>query len=337
MISRTMRFFIALILTLVIAGATLIVAKAQTDIPNPPLATTTANNCNTCHSDVYEIWHQSGHGDIRARDALEQQGNCLACHKEIPDGSVMLPKPVESNSEFNDFWTEQGKPNNCLQCHVTGYNPADETWKAEGITCEACHNPIPSDHPNKSMPVDKSTDLCSTCHTNDRFGWETWKTSVHYQNNMTCSNCHNPHSTSIKLASQSDADISSLCENCHKEIAQNAIHSNHAKAGATCVKCHIGSSKGTDDFHKVPDHDFKPKLEACNDCHADQMHSAGTPISIPTSQNIPIAGVEVPTNSEPAVTVTPGRVNPFGFAGLAALFGLIGGVVWSKSGKRRLP
>jgi predicted CXXCH cytochrome family protein len=337
MISRYIRFFIVLILALVMAGVSLFVVNAQSDIPNPPSTDVivTADNCASCHSDTYEMWHKGGHGDVRANDALDQQGNCLACHKAIPDSS-MSNNVVEGQS-FKDYWTDKGRPNNCLACHVTGYDPTTDTWKSEGISCVSCHNPIPASHPNESMPVDKNSDLCSTCHTGDRFGWDTWRQSIHFQNNMTCTNCHNPHSTSVKQTGQSEADTSSLCENCHKDMAQSAIHSNHIKSGATCITCHIGSSKGADDFHKVPDHDFKPKLEACNGCHADQMHSVGSPTIISASQVIPVTGDEVSADAEPSLTVSPGRVNPFGIAGVAAVLGIIGGMVWSKAGKRRIP
>ena len=331
MAPRYKHFLIALILTLGVVGATMVKASAQTE--TPPRAT--ADNCASCHSEIHAAWHKGAHGDAQSNDALAQQGNCLACHKEIPEAS--MPNLTKTNSSFNTYWVDQGQPNNCLQCHVTGFDPSTGTWKADGITCEACHGPIPSNHPKDNMPIDRNTDLCRACHTDARFGWAAWKQSVHYQNNMTCSTCHNPHSTSLKLGGQPNEDASALCENCHKELAQKAVHSNHAKAGVTCITCHLGPSKGTDDFHKVPDHDFKPKLEACNSCHADQMHSLRSPSFVSTPQVIPTAHIESPVTQEPVVTNTPTLVNPFGYTGLAGLLGVVGGFVWRIRGKRRPP
>lgn len=331
--SRFIRFFIVLIMALVIAGVRWIGVNAQEEIPPPAIATT--DHCASCHSEVYVIWHKGAHGDAQSKLALAQQGNCFACHKSIPEGDMF--NPTQTSSAFNSYWVEQGKPNNCLQCHVSGYDPATGNWKSHGITCDACHNPIPSNHPVDTMPLDKNADMCRTCHTDARFGWDTWKESVHYQANITCITCHSPHSTSLKQVGQASVDASALCENCHKDVAQNAEFSIHANAGATCVTCHIGTSKGADDFHKVPDHDFKPKLEACNSCHADQMHNAGLPASITTTQGMPIAVIEASLEPEPLETGARADVSPFGFAGLLGFLGVIGGVMWSKIQKRRPP
>jgi predicted CXXCH cytochrome family protein len=331
--SRFKRILIALTATLLLAGATLVAVSAQTEPPPPTTATT--GDCASCHADVYQVWHEGAHGDTRSDLAMAKQGNCLACHKEIPTSE--MPDSSAANSSFNTYWVEKGKPSNCMECHVTGYDPITDTAESSGIACKSCHSPIPDNHPGDSVPINATTDLCSTCHTDARFGWDTWNESVHFQKNMICSDCHNPHSTELKLVDPASGDASSLCENCHKDIAQNEDHFLHAKTGATCVSCHLGSSKGSDDFHRVPDHDFKPKLESCNDCHADQMHGAGQPLSLVKVEASPSPTVEVEktVTNEPVLTTRPANVSPYGFAGVAAVLGLIGGVVWSQVGKRR--
>ncbi len=338
LLARYIRIVSTLIILLVIVGATLALARTQTttsaQVPTPTSLPdrATADNCEACHADVHELWHKGGHGDTRNADAMSQKDNCLACHKEIPEtGTAENPSAV--NPMFSSLWAEQGKATNCLQCHVTGFDPSTGTWKTDGITCETCHSPIPENHPNDNMPVDKNTDLCRTCHTDARFGWDTWDESAHSQNDITCSNCHNPHSTSLKPTDQSREDASSLCENCHKELAENITHSQHVESGATCVMCHLGESKGDDDFHKVPDHDFKPKLDACNSCHATQMHGDGKPVSLAVVKNVPVK-VSAAEKSASVITSSPSGVSPFGYAGLATILGLFFGVVGNKIIKR---
>ena len=338
MSSRAIRFFIVLAIALFIAGATLVTVRAQSETPPPPASTVaTDDNCSDCHADVNAMCHQGAHGDARSNEAMAQQGNCVACHKEIPQGE--LAAPSETDLAFSQYWVDQGKPTNCVECHVTGYDPKTGTWKSDGIACVSCHNPIPASHPNDTMPVDEDADLCAKCHTDARFGWDVWKESVHYQKDMTCTTCHNPHSTSLKLVGDPNADASALCENCHKEIPQNQTHKTHAKVDATCITCHVGDPKGDDDFHRVPDHDFKPKLEACNACHADQMHGDGTPpasVSLPVKDE-PVSESLSPSETDPLVSATPARANPITFAGLAAVIGVIGGVVWSQRSSKRPP
>lgn len=318
-----------LLLTLLIFGYMWIPVQAQTE---PPIRTT-ADNCVSCHSDVYAVWHQGGHGDARSYAALSQANNCMACHKEIPQGDTT--DSTSSDTSFNTFWVEQGQPMDCVECHVTGYDPNTREWKEDGIACEACHNPIPPNHPNTPMPIAQNAERCQNCHTDARFDWSTWQDSVHFQKDMTCMDCHDPHTTSLQITKQETRDASALCKNCHVEIAQTTSHSIHEKAGATCVTCHLGPTKGKDDFHQVPDHDFKPKLEACNTCHAQQMHSAGlaasvsTPAAVsPTSQAIPTLQTTVEQESQ--VTAEPGTASPFGFSAFGAVVGLVVGISWRR-------
>jgi len=99
--------------------------------------------------------------------------------------------------------------------------------------------------------------------------------------------------------------------------------------------CHIGDSKGDDAFHRVPDHDFKPKIESCNVCHADQMHSAGVPVSLPVFEKF-LPKTDPTAKPASVISVAPGRVSPFGYAGLATAFGVVGGVLWRKLSKRHI-
>src|SRR3989304_8734525 len=87
-----------------------------------------------------------------------------ACHQDThgawADGSH--GKASESEAFLAD-WGERGKPRECLVCHTTGYDPVADTYLAEGVACEACHSPVPADHPTEPMPSDRSRKLCGTC------------------------------------------------------------------------------------------------------------------------------------------------------------------------------
>ena len=54
-----------------------------------------------------------------------------------------------SDPIFVEEWTKQGKPGACLVCHTTGYDPATATYKADGVTCEACHGAATGRSPQK--------------------------------------------------------------------------------------------------------------------------------------------------------------------------------------------
>jgi hypothetical protein len=315
MFTRLERIMIALMFALLAAGITLIVASAQGPTPPPAAATGSLSydTCAGCHEDINTTWMQGPHGQA-------------------------LTDPI-----FAAAWNSQGQPGACLVCHTTGYDPATGQSNAEGVTCEACHSPIPTNHPTDNMPVDKSPDLCGKCHSNPRFSTEDWMLSAHYQRDMTCSVCHDAHSAGMKTvegASTNLQDASDLCENCHKDAMDNFPSSKHAAAGVTCVNCHLGFNvNGSDsasvdfgDAHKAPDHGFRATLDTCNKCHANQMHAPGQAVAAAAIKIEEAGGTPTP---EPTAVVTPiapvtnqpALVSPIGFAGMAGLLGLAGGMV----------
>jgi nitrate/TMAO reductase-like tetraheme cytochrome c subunit len=299
MFQRIKRLLIALTIALTFAGVTLLIAQAK-DQPNNAVAQATSENCGVCHADVMQAWQNSLHGQAATDQA------------------------------FTDEWAQQGKPGACLVCHATGYDPATGSWEQDGVACVACHNPVPADHPNEPAPVDKSSDLCATCHSGNRFSWEDWKVSAHYQRNMTCIVCHDPHTASIKTipnisGQQSESEAASqLCINCHKEYAMDFSYSVHHQQGLNCVDCHLRPlDTSAPAAHAIPDHSFVANVSTCNQCHQDQMHG-------PTQSSEATAPAQVnPTNQMQLASVTPEPkpVSPLGFAGLAALLGLAVGMV----------
>jgi predicted CXXCH cytochrome family protein len=308
MSSRIPRLLIALIFALVAAGVTLVAASAQDGAPPAPAAqqSGTSRDCTVCHTEYQMSWQNGAHG---------QAG---------------------SDPVFLEEWTKQGKPGACLVCHTTGYDPATATFQENGVTCQACHGVPPADHPKSPMPVDRSPDLCGRCHSDTRFGWQDWKVSTHYQRGMNCTTCHDPHSASLKklpgqLGEKPTADeVSALCINCHKEHSMEFPYTAHNQKGVSCVDCHVNHIENTDRAaHSVPDHSFNASLDSCNTCHAEQMHSSSTEAVSGTSAPLPVSQVqgEELAAGAAATTEKPEPVSPIGFAALAALLGLAGGMV----------
>ncbi|MBN2115348.1 MAG: hypothetical protein JW730_02185 [Anaerolineales bacterium] len=299
MTSRIERLLIAVMFALLAAGVTLIIASAQGNIPP---AQQTSTDCVVCHTEFQMSWQNGAHG---------QAG---------------------SDPVFMEEWNAQGKPGACLVCHTTGYDPATATYKADGVTCEACHGPVPADHPKTPMPVDRSTDMCGRCHSDTRFGWQDWKISTHYQRGMDCATCHDPHSAALKKVvaprdSQKSDDISQLCITCHKESSMDFSYTAHAQKDISCVDCHVNHLENADrQAHTVPDHSFNASLKSCNTCHAQQMHSA-TEAIVPEGTTPPVSSEPTAEVKSASVTPEPDPVSPMGFSALAGLIGLAGGMV----------
>ena len=303
MTSRIDRLLISLMFALLAAGVTLIIASAQSGSV-PPVQT--SSDCATCHTEFQVTWQEGAHGK---------------------SGS----DPI-----FLDEWAKQGKPGACLVCHTTGYDPATATYKADGVTCESCHSPAPTDHPKSPMPVVRTTELCSRCHSDTRSEAPNTKISAHDQKGLECTACHDPHSASLKTgpgprAAETTDEVSQLCITCHKESNMDFSLTAHAQRNVSCADCHVNSPETVENparaAHTPPDHSFKASLASCNTCHVQQMHS-------PTEAKTP-EGTE-PVSVEPtapsgvqlaSVTPEPEPVSPVGFSAMAGLIGLAGGMV----------
>jgi predicted CXXCH cytochrome family protein len=319
------RFSIATLFALGITAATYVIAQAGADSHRSVRPIQPANQsqpgqqradipCSTCHSEFAEAWSSGKHGHA-TNDPL-----------------------------FNQMWTDQGKPGACLVCHVTGYDPATGTWEQDGVSCAACHGPVPANHSSdpvaNPVPVDRTSDLCGRCHSGDRFNIQEWQSSTHFQRGMSCTVCHDPHSATLKtVQGQEEVGPSALCINCHSEVSMAFPYSKHNQAGVSCVDCHLRhfTAGSNNDVHSMPDHSFTASITSCSACHADQMHAEVSTAA--SAQNTPTTPVETSTQSPGVVTSGPSPVSPLGFSGLAGLIGLAGGMIlqpWLERFYRRM-
>ena len=259
-------------------------ALVQADDPAAPPAT---DSCSLCHSDFYEAWSAGAHGQ------------------------------ATSDEVFTTLWEAQGKPERCLACHTTGYDPSSGKFEAEGVTCTACHGPIPANHPADPMPTDRTANTCGQCHTDTMFEWQV---SQHRQQNLTCSNCHDPHKTQLKADTPSD-----LCGVCHKEQTEKFSHSVHSQNNVNCADCHLAPEASlASEGHAYRNHSFNVELSTCNKCHADRMHE---PIAKPMTQPTPTPLDAMASVETMGVSLEPQPVSPVGFALLAGVLGLGAGLV----------
>jgi predicted CXXCH cytochrome family protein len=274
---------------LLFAVPLMLVTFALAQAANKPQAGSTSSlDCKQCHSSIVQAWQSGYHG------------------KSMSDPA------------FIKDWEAKGKPNECLKCHVTGFDPETNTWMADGITCEACHSPITSNHPLAPMSTNESSKMCGDCHTETLFEFQA---STHSQKGLNCINCHDPHATTLKVA-----DVGTLCASCHQERATNFNHTQHSEVGLNCADCHVNTLQQTasEGLAKV-DHTFFVNLNACNRCHEYQLHNAPAGMVIhPTSasEEDAMTSVESATASR-----NPVPVSPVGFTTLSGLVGIAFGVI----------
>lgn len=248
--------------------------------------------CRVCHSSSVEAWEESTHGH--------------ATHEE----------------NFVKVWQEEGEPTECYACHTTGYDAETNTWHADNISCVACHTDGIENHPMQPIKLNRSAELCGECHTDTYFQLST---SLHGQTGLTCVNCHNPHSNTLKYGTAPD-----LCASCHGNRVSRFAHSNHHEQGLACEDCHLETNQLTEDGHKKSNHTFNVSLDTCTECHSYQIHGPAQISPDPEAETIEGETVDALHAVEATVVSTdPQPSNPFGFAVVAGLVGMAGGMILS--------
>lgn len=108
------------------------------------------------------------------------------------------------------------------------------------------------------------------------YEWGSFLQSKMYAAGVTCSDCHDPHSGSLR------ADGNALCGQCHAAARfDTTAHHRHApgSAGAQCANCHMPTAtymeidSRRDHSIRVPRPDLSVQLgtpNACNACHSNR-------------------------------------------------------------------
>jgi predicted CXXCH cytochrome family protein len=138
-----------------------------------------------------------------------------------------------------------------------------------GVTCEACHGPYRAKHPEESMVIASSEDLCGTCHSSTL---AEWRSSRHGQVGVTCVDCHEVHTQKTRVAASTNA----LCAGCHQDRTQDTTHAIHTEADVLCIDCHLARPAdrigGAVSGHAITGHSFGVFFSTCNDCHTTSIH-----------------------------------------------------------------
>ncbi len=202
--------------------------------------------------------------------AYQSPQRCRECHEEeYQDWSTTTHALASFDPIFQTYLQKASEPGECFACHTTGYNTNSGQFVLAGVTCEACHGPYRPGHPEESMTIARSEDLCGTCHTSTLLEWQT---SRHGQVGVTCADCHEVHTQKTRVADTTR----SLCAGCHRDLDQDFTHLTHSQLDLHCVDCHL-SRPDPDDVgnsvsgHALTGHSFTVSVSECSDCHTASM------------------------------------------------------------------
>ena len=200
---------------------------------------------------------------------------CTSCHgasephmkgavsgKGRPAPDIVFKKGAYTASEGH------ARSGQCLSCHKGEQrnNWHGSQHDSNGVGCNDCHK--------AHQPVDKvrnkqtQTEVCYTCHKEQRA--DAHKISAHpiTQGKVVCSNCHNPHgSTGPKLLAKNS--VNETCFTCHAE-KRGPFLFEHRPAVENCANCHTPHGSNI-----TPLLISRPPF-MCQQCH-DGTHASATP------------------------------------------------------------
>ena len=254
-------------------------------------------------------FHQYGGKKIPAGDWLHWTGNaqnwntmCAECH------STNLQKKYDINSD--SYHTTFNEINvSCESCHGAGkhhinYIQSDAYKQGNKVThsylevsssssplqhlqtCAPCHAVKTNIAANKINSNEFLDNYIPAIPNTERFyadgqmrdedyNYTNFLESKMFAHNVSCNNCHNPHSGKLYLTGNQ------VCLQCHAPSYNSPSHHFHAETttGSTCVGCHMpsltymGNDVRHDHSFRVPRPDLSVKYgtpNACNNCHKDK-------------------------------------------------------------------
>lgn len=191
--------------------------------------------------------------------------DCAECHLDITSQWEESPHAhAFDNPNYQEAVANSENPEECVECHVTGYVAATGEYAATNITCEACHGLTPVDHPPESVQVANDSLLCAQCH---EVTHEEYFMTMHAAEGIECTDCHNIHAGTLHQATPQEN-----CLVCHQDEIENFAHASHSEADLQCSDCHMF----VDPDAPLPEngqgqraHDFMQTTRGCLTCHED--------------------------------------------------------------------
>jgi predicted CXXCH cytochrome family protein len=210
-------------------------------------------------------------GSVSAWGKYQSPQHCRECHEEEFEAwTDTTHAQATFDPIFQVYLQEVDKPGECFACHTTGYDTTTGQFVLAGVTCEACHGPYRPEHPQESMLIATSTEMCGSCHTSTLAEWQT---SRHGAVGVTCIDCHEVHTQQTRAAATTNA----LCATCHQDQIQDDKHKLHGRADIHCIDCHLArpsdNVSGAVSGHAVTGHSFAVFVKTCDDCHPNSLFS----------------------------------------------------------------
>jgi DmsE family decaheme c-type cytochrome len=270
---------------------------AETKSARADLVLTGDARCTRCH-DAEDSPQLLAIGQTRHGTTADgRTPTCTNCHGESenhvnrPGGSKERPKPDRTFGKTSTTPMAE-RSAACLTCHQGGNRIAFQAsvHANRDVACSSCHkihsardavrDTGPQASRDSARDVRTQTDVCFTCHKEQR---AQVNRPVHHpiiEGKMTCSSCHNVHGDNpAQLVKDS---VNETCFTCHMEKRGPFLH-NHQPVQENCAICHQPHGTVIANLLKA-----RPPF-LCQECHSHTSHpsqAAGLPTGRTTSTSL---------------------------------------------------
>ncbi|RED45987.1 tetratricopeptide repeat protein [Seonamhaeicola aphaedonensis] len=229
------------------------------------------NMCADCHStNVRKNYNQTDHSYDTKYAIINV--NCEACHGPGKKHVEEVQKLDDNYKSTKGMWmTSNTAPKDlvdqCARCHMRR-EQYSECFNFEGTMMDHYFPQVLTN--NLYYPDGQILD--------EVYVYGSFLQSKMYQNNVTCTNCHEPHSLKLRF------EGNTLCLQCHEQPKYDVVSHHFHKAGsdgAQCINCHMdgkvymGNDYRRDHSFRIPRPDQSIKYgtpNACIRCHSDKSN-----------------------------------------------------------------
>ncbi|RPI29745.1 MAG: DmsE family decaheme c-type cytochrome [Acidobacteria bacterium] len=174
---------------------------------------------------------------------------CSTCHEPIFQKARLSPHAQSIAAK----WKSEPDSRACLSCHRDAEKHAQTG------------DPADVAHPFREMPVKQASEVCLSCHDNQR-NTVFWDASVHDKEDLSCLSCHNVHqSTEVRLLR--GRNELETCAPCHANLRLALFQrSRHPirEGKIECSSCHNPHGAPTERLVSAQSINDK-----CYECHTE--------------------------------------------------------------------
>ncbi len=222
-------------------------------------------SCEACHGpgSRHITWERAYAQGLRPRNEDGMRG--MVVNLESSDQGMWLFEPDKTTAVRSKPLASRIEVESCARCHAR---------RAPLTATYAYGRPFLDDF--RLTLLNEGLYHADGQNMDEVYVYGSFLQSKMYASDVTCSDCHDPHST------RPLGDGNQVCAKCHKaEIFDTPDHHFHqmGKGGDSCLDCHMQSRKvmvvdgRRDHSFRIPRPDLSLELgtpNACSDCHQDQ-------------------------------------------------------------------